>query len=256
MVTLDRELVKKGLVFLSSPITALLFSIILSVFFYYASISYKTPSYFNSFPELIAKKADSNLKILYRNSEVSNIYFTTLVIWNDGKDFIDYNDFVKSKPTIFFSNDSVEFLSVSLDKKSRVDLKFDSEIIKNKVIVELSEDEALEEGDGASFNILYTKSSSKIEPEFILNSRIKGTKKGFVFKDITNFKKENSHYSIYFLWILIITLLLIRIVTLYLHNKPIVFRSVELIFILTLLGITIYLTIHQIFYSTNLYWIK
>jgi hypothetical protein len=239
MVTLDRELVKKGLVFLSSPITALLFSIILSVFFYYASISYKTPSYFNSFPELIAKKADSNLKILYRNSEVSNIYFTTLVIWNDGKDFIDYNDFVKSKPTIFFSNDSVEFLSVSLDKKSRVDLKFDSEIIKNKVIVELSEDEALEEGDGASFN-----------------SRIKGTKKGFVFKDITNFKKENSHYSIYFLWILIITLLLIRIVTLYLHNKPIVFRSVELIFILTLLGITIYLTIHQIFYSTNLYWIK
>lgn len=256
MVTLDKELVKKLLVFLASPFTALVFSIILSVFFYYASISYKTPSYFNSSPELIAKKANANLKILYRNNEVSNIYFTTLVIWNDGDDFIDYGDFVKSKPIIFFSNDSVEFLAVSLDKKSRVDLKFDSEIIKNKIIVRLSEDEALEEGDGASFNVLYTKSSSKIQPIFKLNSRIKGTQKGFVFKDITNFKKEYSQTSIYFLWVLIITLLLIRIVTLYIYKKPIVFRSIELIFIITLLGITIYLTIHQIFYSTNLHWIK
>lgn len=256
MITLNKELANKIWKFLRSPITALVFSILLSVFFYYLSISYKSPSFYNSPPELIAKKSDSYLKIFYKSEELTNVYFTNLVIWNDGDNFIDYSDFVKSKPIKFYSNDSIKILSVSLDSKSRQDLKFESKIKNNKVIIRLLEDEALEEGDGASFHILYTKITNKNNFSFHLDSRIKGTTNGFIFKDVTNFKKGEYRKSIYFLWSVIILLLSIRILTLYFYKKTIVFRTVEFVFILTLIVITIYLTIQQIFFTTNLIWIK
>ncbi|HHT9079676.1 TPA: hypothetical protein ACT5CJ_002468, partial [Flavobacterium psychrophilum] len=124
------------------------------------------------------------------------------------------------------------------------------------VKIKLSNDEALEYGDGASFNVLFTKLNAKNNTlKFNLDSRIKGTKSGFIFKDLKNFKTKNYNSSIYILWSIIILLLSIRIITLYSFKKPIVFRTTEFVFIITLIIITSYLTIQQIFFTTNLEWI-
>ena len=126
MIIINKELGKKVWLFLCNPITALAFSILLGTFFYFISKTYKSPSYYYTPSELIAKKTNEDLKILYENKEVGNIYFTNLILWNDGENYIDFSDFVKIKPIRFYSNDSIKILSVSLDKKSRKELKFQS----------------------------------------------------------------------------------------------------------------------------------
>ncbi|HHT9079341.1 TPA: hypothetical protein ACT5CJ_002121 [Flavobacterium psychrophilum] len=125
MILITKELGKKIWTFLCNPITALAFSVLLTTFFYFISKSYKSPSYYYTPSELIAKKTNQDLKILYENKEVNNIYFTNLIVWNDGENYIDFNDFVTIKPIKFYSNDSIKILSVSLDKKSRKELNFD-----------------------------------------------------------------------------------------------------------------------------------
>lgn len=256
MIIINKELGKKVWLFLCNPITALAFSILLGTFFYFISKTYKSPSYYYTPSELIAKKTNEDLKILYENKEVGNIYFTNLILWNDGENYIDFSDFVKIKPIKFYSNDSIKILSVSLDKKSRKELKFDYSKINDTVSIKLSNDEALEYGDGASFNVLFTKlNDQNNDLKFNLDSRIKGTKKGFIYKDLKNFKTQNYNSSIYILWTIIIILLCIRIITLYAFKKDIIFRTSEFVFIITLILITTYLTIQQIFFTTNLEWI-
>jgi len=255
MIIINKELGKKIWLFLCNPITALAFSIILSVFFYFISKTYKSPSYYYTPSELIAKKTNTDLKILYENKEVNNIYFTNLILWNDGENYIDFSDFVTEKPIKFYSIDSIKILSVSLDKKSRKELKFEYSKINDTVSINLSNDEALEYGDGVSFNILFTKLNDKNNDlKFNLDSRIKGTK-GFIYKDLKSFKKQNYISSIYVLWTIIIIILCIRIITLYALKKDIIFRTSEFVFIITLILITTYLTIQQIFLTTNLKWI-
>lgn len=257
MIIINKESGKKLWLFLCNPITALAFSIILGTFFYFISKTYKSPSYYYTPSELIAKKTNSDLKILYEKKEVNNIYFTNLILWNDGEDYIDYNDFVTIKPIKFYSNDSIQILSVSLDKESRKELKFDYSKTNDTVLVKLANDEALEYGDGVSFNILFTKLTNKNNDlKFNLDSRIKGTKKGFVYKDLKKFKTKNYNSSIYVLWVIIIILLCIRIITLYIFKKAIVFRTFEFVFIITLIIYATYLTIQQIFFTTNLQWIS
>jgi hypothetical protein len=256
MIIINKEWGKKVWLFLCNPITALAFSILLGTFFYFISKTYKSPSYYYTPSELIAKKTNEDLKILYENKEVSNIYFTNLILWNDGENYIDFSDFVKIKPIKFYSNDSIKILSVSLDKKSRKELKFDYSKINDTVSIKLSNDEALEYGDGVSFNVLFTKLNDKNNDlKFNLDSRIKGTKKGFIYKNLKNFKTQNFNSSIYILWTTIIILLCIRIITLYAFKKDIIFRTTEFVFIITLIIITTYLTIQQIFFTTNLEWI-
>ena len=255
MILINKKLGKKIWAFLSNPITALAFSIILGTFFYFISKTYKSPSYYYTPSELVAKKTNEDLKIFYENKEVNNIYFTNLILWNDGENYIDYSDFVTIKPIKFYCTDSIKILSVSLDKKSRKELKFDYLKINDSVTIKLANDEALEYGDGASFNILFTKLKDNNNLHFNLESRIKGTKRGFIYKDLKNFKTKNYNSSIYILWFVIILLLCIRIITLYAFKKAIVFRTIEFVFIIALITFTSYLTIQQIFFTTNLEWI-
>lgn len=256
MILINKELGKKIWAFLCNPITALVFSIILGTFFYFISKTYKSPSYYYTPSELVAKKTNEDLKFFYDNKEVNNIYFTNLILWNDGENYIDFSDFVKVKPIKFYCTDSIKILSVSLNKKSRKELKFDYSKINDTVSIKLANDEALEYGDGVSFNILFTKlNNNNNNLNFNLDSRIKGTKKGFIYKDLKNFKTKNYNSSIYILWSVIILLLCIRILILYAFKKAIVFRTIEFVFIIALIIFTSYLTIQQIFFTTNLEWI-
>jgi|GEM_PF-2541015 len=256
LITLDKTLINKTLFFIKSPITALFIAVLISTFFYFISLSCKTPAYYISNPELIAQKADKKLKIQYDNLEIDNIYSANLILWNDGDKMIDYNDFIIDKPIKIFTKDSIKILSVSLSKTSRSDLKFNNIIDNDTIKISLKNDEAFEEGDGAKFLILFNKKNGITEnPTFELDSRIKGTQNGFEFKDLSNFKSKNDKSSLYVLWGVIIFFPAFRIIVLYIYNKPIVFRMTEVVIIFSLILITTYMTFEHIFSTTNLNWL-
>lgn len=256
LITLDKTLGNKILNFFKSPITAFFTAVLVSTFFYFISLSYKTPAYYITDSELIAQKSDYKLKIQYNNIEIDNIYSTNLILWNDGDKIIDYNDFIKDKPVKVYSNDSIKILSVTLAKRSRNDLKFINNIENDTIKISLKNNEAFEEGDGAKFLILFNKKSGfNTNPNFLLESRIKGTKSGFEFKDLSNFKSKNDKFSLYILWGVIIIFTLFRIIVLSIYKKPIVFRKTEAVIIFSLIIMTTYMTFRHIFLTTNLNWL-
>jgi hypothetical protein len=256
ILVFDKLWTDKILSFIKSPITALIFGILLSTFFYFLSKSFKNPFYYYTNPELIAKKTNNNLKILYNDIEYTNIFLTNLIIWNDGDDYIDYSDFISNKPIKIYSPERIKILSISIDKKSRSGLSFETYIINDTINIRLVNEEAIEHSDGAKFLILFSKVESNDNiTKFELSSRIKGTKNGFIYKNLNNFETKNNKFSIYFLWITIILLLAFRIITLIIYKKPIVFRKFELVFIVFLFFITVYMTINYIFFTTSLNWL-
>lgn len=256
LIVIDKTLGKKILAIFKSPITALVIALLISSFFYFISRSNKTPAYYISSPELIAQKADDKLKIQYNNLEIDNVYSSNLILWNDGDEIIDYNDFIEEKPTKIYSDDSIKILSTSLSQVSRADLKFHHRVINDTILISLANDEAFEEGDGVKFLILFTKSNNQLgNPTFKLNSRIKGTINGFEYKDLANFTSKNNKFSLYILWSVINFSILFRTIFLYLNKKPIVFRKTEAVIIFSLIIITSYMTIKHIFYTTNLNWL-
>lgn len=91
LITIDKTLGRKCLNFIKHPITSLVFAFIISAIFYFLSLSYKSPSYFITKPELIAQKTDDRLRIQYDNQELTNIYSSSLILWNDGDRYIDYH---------------------------------------------------------------------------------------------------------------------------------------------------------------------
>jgi len=240
--------------FLYNPITALAFTLLTGIYFYLVPLSQKEPSYFYSKPQLIAEKADDNLKFFYNNDEVKNVYLTNLVLWNNGKEYIDNNDFIKSKPIKFYSKENIKLLSATINKKSRKDLIFDNKIINDTLVISLNSDEAIEQGDGVNFHILFTTYSTLSDNVFSISSRIKGTKEGFKYQNVNNFNKTNIK-TIYILWGAIVFLLLLRIITLSIYKKDIIFRTRELVFFTVLILLTIYLTIEQIYFTVNIDWL-
>lgn len=252
-VIFGKSFFDKFILFVKSPITALFFSVVTGIYFYYLGKDVKAPCFYYTNPTLVAEKSNKDLKIYFKEHEVENVYYTDLIIWNEGDEYIDYNDFIESKPIKFYSPDSVRLLSVNINKKSRSDLNFIFAIKDNSLLIRLAKDEAFEKNDGVCFHVLYT--SHKKGEKFNLISRIKGNLDGFVFKDLSNFKRSNYEMSIYFLWILIFFLLSVRIITLLIYRKEIIFREKELIFISLLLIFTIYATVDYIFFTTNLNWL-
>ncbi|WBX97745.1 hypothetical protein [Chryseobacterium gambrini] len=254
-ITINKSFLIKIKNLLYNPITALIFTLITGLYFYLVPLSKKEPSFFYSKPQLIAEKASEDLKFFYKNNEVKNVYLTNLVLWNNGKEYIDNNDFIKSKPIKFYSKENIKFLSATINKRSRADLNFESTIINDTLLISLTNDEAIEQGEGVNFHILFTTNSSPKDDTFILKSRVKGTQSGFKFQNVNNFNNVNNIFNIYFLWGIIIILLLIRIITLAVLKKDIVFRTKEFIFFIVAISMTIYLTIEQIYSSINIDWL-
>jgi hypothetical protein len=253
-ITFDKSLQKKLLELVKNPISTLLLSIVVAAFFYFLDKEKKLACYYYTAPSLIAEKEDDSLKIFYGEKEVENVYYTNLILWNEGDNYIDYKNFIESKPIIFLTNDSIKVLSVNVNQKSRPDLNFQCKYFQKEVHIRLLDNEGIEKGDGVCFHILFTKCSERVD--FVVKSRIKGNKKGFVFRDLNNFKKKDIKSSVVFLWIIIIILIMIRIITLVIFRKKIVFRKKELLFIVTYMLFTIYYTVHYLFFTTSLDWLN
>ena len=257
-IVINKTFLTKFKNFWYNPITALVFSVASGFYFYYISLSEKEPSYFYTNPQLVAEKANGDLKIMYNNLEVKNVYLTNLLIWNNGKDYIDNNDFIESKPIKFYSNKNIKLLSASVNKKSRSDINFKNYIKNDTLFISIEGDEAIEQGDGVNFHILFSnnlKENKNNDIKFYLASRVKGTKGGFKYLNVNNFDKQKTFETIVFLWSTIIILLLIRIIALLIYKKDIVFRKNELIFFVVAISFTIYLTIQYVYYTAHVNWL-
>ena len=256
LITINKLTFIKILNFLKNPITSLIFGILVSYVFYVISEKNKIPSNYISEPILVAKKSDKNLQILFKGIEYKNIYYRKLILWNEGKEYIDSENFIDTKPMKLYSNDSITFLSVNTLQNSREDLKFQSHIINNNIITfKILNEEAIEENDGVYFHVLYSDHNDG-KANFKFYSRIKGNVDGFKFRDLDNFKTYSNKKSIYILWIILLIILAIRVIILLLYKREIVFRKWEIVFILCFFLLTIYETVNYIFYSTNLNWLN
>lgn len=256
LITINKLTFQKLLNFLKHPITSLVFGVLVSYIFYVISEKTKIPSYYISHPSVVAQKNDNNLKILYKGLEYRNIYYRKLILWNEGKEYIDSENFIDTKPMKLYNTDNITFLSVNTLKTSREDLKFESQILNNNsIIFKILNNEALEENDGVCFHILYSDNKNG-KSNFKFSSRIKGTIDGFKYKDLDNFKTYSSKKSIYILWVILLFILAIRVVSLLIFKKAIVFRKWEMVFLFCFFCLTVYETINYIFYSTNLNWLN
>jgi hypothetical protein len=256
LITINKLTFEKLLNFFKNPITSLIFGVLVSYVFYIISEKNKMPSYYISKPNLVAQKSEKNLKILYNGVEYKNIYYRKLILWNEGKEYIDSENFIDSKPMKLYNTDSINFLSVNTLKTSREDLKIENKILNNNTIIfKIINNEAIEENDGVCFHILYSDNKNG-KSNFKFSSRIKGTENGFKYRDLDNFKTYSSKKSIYTLWIILLSILAIRVISLLIFKKAIVFRKWEMVFVLCFFFLTIYETIYYIFYSTNLNWLN
>ncbi len=254
LIIINKNLFLKIWNFLKHPITSLILGILISYIFYLVSLNSKIPSYFVTHPTLVATKSSEDLRITFKGKEYPNIYFRKLIIWNEGSEYIDSQDFIDSKPLKLYSSEKVEILAVTTLKSSREDLQFENNIINNQsVTFKILNDEAMEESDGVCFHVLYSDAQNG-RSKFVLESRIKGTIEGFQFKDLRDIKTKSNKISLFILWGIIFLILIGRVVTLLAFKKNIVFRKWEAVFLIVLLSLTIYETIYYIFYSTNLNW--
>lgn len=253
MITFNKQLRSKLYSFIKHPFVLFIVPILISIAIFFLDKTYKKPFYNLSNPELIASKANENLKILYNNSEINNIYSTNLTIWNGGNKIIDYSDFVRDQP-ITLSASNIHFLSISLSNTSRQNLRFSSQIVNDSIRIRLLNDEALEQNDGASFLILFTKVNDTIT-DLKLTSRIKETSNGFISKEILNPKIKDVTKAMYINWGLISFMILFRIMYLKLSKKEVVFRNSELVFLVILFLFAIYFTYIKFFVQTALPWL-
>ncbi|MEP0265399.1 hypothetical protein [Dokdonia sp.] len=215
---------------IKNPIAAIFISLIISYIFYNLSTKNKEPLYNITESKLVAKNLnDSNISIKWKDSLINNIHKIDIRIWNNGNDIIDYSDFVENKPLTLYNEGSVKFLKVSSIKSSRPNIKFISKILKDSIIFSLSNAEALEKGDGEIFSILYSKVN---EGKWVLTSRVKGSKNGFGFQEVSSLNNNKGKFTIYTTIFLILIIISRIIISIYKH-KSVNLKNWELVFVIS-----------------------
>lgn len=215
--------------FIKSPITAIFISLIIGYFFYVLSSKNKEPLYNISDSRLVAQNLnESNISIKWKDSLIKNIYSIDIRIWNNGNDIIDYSDFVENKPLTLYNKGKVKILKISSIKSSRPNIKFTPRMFNDSIIFSLSNKEALEKGDGEIFSILYSNIN---EEKWILKSRIKGSKYGFGFKEVSSLNNKGK-FTTYITIGLVLIIILRIFISIYKH-KSVNFNNWELIFVLS-----------------------
>jgi hypothetical protein len=255
-ITLDSKLFNKIYNFLKHPLITLSIGILIPTVIAFLSADEKKPSYFFSTPQLIAQSEDEkdNLKILWKEEIVSNVYSVDFTFWNNGRKYIDPIDFIDTNPIKIHNSGQVNILSVTQSHISRDAIIFRSIIndsLRNSAHISLENDETLEHNDGLTYRIIYSKITNG---DWQLGGRIKGFPNGFEKLNLAFNSKGKPKQTLIILWSVFFFLTLTRIIVLAIAKKPLVFRPKELLFILVLLVCTSYMTVEYYFHSINLIW--
>ncbi len=255
MITLNTNLFKKIWKAFIHPVTMLVLGLTISLVFYLLSKSEKLPSYHITKPELIAKQVSegSSLKISWDTLELQNLYFVNLTIWNNGNEYIDSEDFVENQPMMLHNTGDVRILSIVEKQKSRPEIRIGRNIDSLGSAAEfyLLDNEALEQNDGVTLHVLY---SSLSRGNWSFEGRVKGAPKGFQEIDLRENSTSKSRTSIYILWGIFLSLIVLRILVLLIQKKPILFRNYEVVFFLLFLVQAIYLTVKDFYLGVYLVW--
>lgn len=216
---------------LKHPVSAIVLSFLIAWVFYILSIKDKEPLYYISNPKVIAEKIDKEITILWKQDTVQNLKSINLSIWNNGREVIDYNDFTVTSPLTLFNNGQVNILKIESLSRSRKNIHFKPTIKNDSIGFVLSNQEALERGDGESVSVIYT---SIKDGEWNLTGRVKGAKNGFGVQVVKQPRTKISNWTFYITIVLSIVFLL-RIVVSYYKLKEIHFRFYEILFLVTYL---------------------
>lgn len=254
-IIVNRNFNKRILAFIANPLIGIIIALLMSVFFYVISLSEKIPYYYITKASVATSQQTNGLKLTSNKKIIPELYYADLVLWNNGKQFIDFNDFIESKPIALSSNEIDSVIESNLLIKSRNDLQFTSRIFKNMVYIHMVGDEAIEQGDGVCYRIFFTVKGNK-PVHFNLNSRVKGTKQGFEYKDFRKASKANHTLRIIIGWGVILGAILIRTITLLLMRKPVVFRRSELVIIMIALFVWCYYTYEYTYFAVDISWFQ
>lgn len=162
---------------LENPVITLLLIFGVPLGFHLYSTKIMKPTYAISKAELIAKSIDSipELKVLWKGKELKNIYSQHIVLFNNGRQYIDKSNISTTNPITISLPSNIEILFYKITKTSRSDLNFNlSKIEKElstKLTATLEGDNSLEYKDGGVVSILYSGEPSK-------NIKVSGKIKG------------------------------------------------------------------------------
>ncbi|MFA8434034.1 MAG: hypothetical protein ACEPOZ_05915 [Marinifilaceae bacterium] len=229
--------------FIRSPYLALFVTIFLGVGAFVYIPHNKEPSYNITSPITVLdnQNLDSDFKFFWKETELNNISQIDLTIWNDGDEFIDYSDFVKSSPIKLQCVGKVNIHNVRIIERSRSEIAVSTKIIENDsmqyILFYLKGEEALEYLDGFKAKITY---STQEEIDWLLEGRVKGAKNGYGFEEIPLTKESSSPVSIY-VSIFLFLIVIIRIIVSYKKEKAIIFKGWEIVFIICYLMITYFI---------------
>lgn len=224
-----RKILKKLWNLIKQPETGLLVGltgVILTIFFYFASISRVEPKYAISQPEEIVSQIvnDSNFKIFWGDKEIENLFSVKVALWNSGRKYFDNNDVstdlpLTIVPSINENCEKVRIFSAEIVERSRENLDF--ELVQQdqtqNIQLKIAKDDSIDQDDGIVIRLLYEGDRSC---EFNIIGRIKGTK-GFKKVDWKSVAGSNDNLSFklhMFLVYITLTLFLIYFYTEFLRS--------------------------------------
>jgi hypothetical protein len=154
---------------------------------YVFSVGNVDPCYSVSGVETIAAvlESETRLHLLWDGKDIPNVAVVRIALWNAGKQYIDAKNTVPSSPICIVPPEGVTLLSEAIVNLSRKDLALSltrvrSETGEEVLQVDLLGDEALERGDGAVVQVLYSGPS---DGEWRVAGRIKGDVSGFARRE-------------------------------------------------------------------------
>lgn len=214
-----------------NPLFTFFFSTALTLVIWLLSTKEKKPSYHFSNPLIIANTSENDeLNYYWNNKKINNLKEVYLTIWNDGRSYIDFNDFSDSMPLTVLSN-SDEIYKATIFKKSRKDLNASTKIIRKDSIksieIKFEGEDALEKNDGLQLSILY---SSKTDINWELKGRVKGAKNGYGFEPVL-LKESNYSMLSNYITLILFLIVLIRVITSLIKSNTVKFKSWEIVFI-------------------------
>jgi hypothetical protein len=138
-------------------IIGIILPIVFFVFTQKITVKHKKPIYIQK-SYVIALKRDNRLKIFFKDTEVANLFKTTIRFWNEGKKTIRGSDLLKDRPFSICINDGfiVEYQFTSTIGMEKT-LKMTTSEDKKSIIIEF---DAMQRDEGFLVELLHASDDS------------------------------------------------------------------------------------------------
>ena len=122
------------------------------------------------------------LEILWKGENIQNAYTAQILIWNNGRGYLDGALIKKTNPLRVEYQDHITLLDWQITKRSRENLQINLSRHDGKVrqlYLDVSSDDSMEKKDGVLIQVLYTSEREAKSSDFEVLGGIKGIKNGW-----------------------------------------------------------------------------